>query len=94
MRQHREPRIEFVSHTPVVRLRDTILPIADLSALLGLADGESDLRRNGSLVVMQVDGHLFGILADRTLDTEEIVVKPMASALRHISGGRLGDPHP
>jgi two-component system chemotaxis sensor kinase CheA len=85
MRQDQEPRTEFVSHTPVVRLRDTVLPVADLSALLGLADNEKDLRRNGCLVVMQVGGHVFGILADSILDTEEIVVKPMASQLRHIA---------
>jgi two-component system, chemotaxis family, sensor kinase CheA len=85
MRQDREPRVEFVSHTPVVRLRDTVLPMADLSALLGLADAETDLRRNGFLIVMQVGGHVFGILADNILDTEEIVVKPLATRLRHIA---------
>ena len=34
---------------------------------------------------MQAGGRAFGILADKILDTEEIVVKPLAARLRHIA---------
>jgi two-component system chemotaxis sensor kinase CheA len=85
MRPDSEPRIEYISSTPVVRLRDAVLPITDLGALLDLRHAESELRRNGCLIVMQVGGQAFGILADKILDSEEIVVKPLASRLRHIA---------
>jgi two-component system chemotaxis sensor kinase CheA len=85
MRTHAEPRIEHVGHAPVVRLRDVVLPAAELGTLLGLGHGETDVRRNGCLIVMHVGGHVFGILADKILDTEEIVVKPIATQLRHIA---------
>ena len=50
---------------------------------------------SGFVVVAQVGGHVFGIIVDRVFDTEEIVVKPVAPILRHVTmfGGNtiLGD---
>jgi two-component system chemotaxis sensor kinase CheA len=47
------------------------------------------------VVVAQVGGALLGLIVDRVFDTEEIVVKPIAPILRHLSvfGGNtiLGD---
>ena len=47
------------------------------------------------MVVTQVGSHVFGIIVDRVFDTEEIVVKPVAPILRHVTmfGGNtiLGD---
>ncbi|HEV7872651.1 MAG TPA: chemotaxis protein CheW, partial [Enterovirga sp.] len=50
--------------------------------LLGL---ETEPATAGYVVVMQVGTRRFGLLVDRVLETEEIVVKPMSSKLRHIS---------
>jgi len=85
MRSDAEPRIDHIGQTPVVRLRDAILPVADLGTVLAIREGETNLRRKASLVVMQAGGRAFGILADKILDTEEIVVKPLAARLRHIA---------
>jgi len=85
MRSDAEPRIDHIGQTPVVRLRDAILPVADLGTVLAIREGETNLRRKASLVVMQAGGRAFGILADKILDTEEIVVKPVAARLRHIA---------
>jgi len=79
-----ESVIELINHTPVLRLRDRLLPLVSLDDLLGL--GTSDRAIGGAhIVVTQVGSGLLGIIVDRVFDTEEIVVKPVAPILRHIT---------
>src|SRR5207253_5077525 len=47
------------------------------------AGGVSD-HENGFIVVTQVGSATFGIVVDGVFHTEEIVVKPMSTKLRHI----------
>jgi two-component system chemotaxis sensor kinase CheA len=76
-------RIERIKDTTVLRLRDKLLPLARLTDLLGgKAAGDVD---SGFIVVTQVGGQTFGIVVDKVFHTEEIVVKPMSSKLRHIT---------
>jgi two-component system chemotaxis sensor kinase CheA len=78
-----EHAIERINGTPVLRLRDRLLPIVPLARVLGQAgDGEAS---EGFVVVTQVGRQRFGILVDGVFHTEEIVVKPMSSKLRHIA---------
>jgi two-component system chemotaxis sensor kinase CheA len=76
-----EHRIERIKDTPVLRLRDTLLPLLHLKEVLrlGSAGGES-----GFVVVTQVGNLAFGTIVDSVFHTEEIVIKPMSSKLRHI----------
>jgi two-component system chemotaxis sensor kinase CheA len=76
-----EHRIERIKDTPVLRLRDTLLPLLHLKEILriGTSDGES-----GFVVVTQVGNLVFGTIVDSVFHTEEIVIKPMSSKLRHI----------
>src|SRR5579885_3118418 len=78
-----EHRIERIKDTTVLRLRDKLLPVTRLSTLLG-AKEERDLE-SGFIVVTQVGSQTFGIVVDGVFHTEEIVVKPLSSRLRHIS---------
>jgi len=75
--------IEDVSGVPVLRLRGRLLPLVHLDAALGLT---SCRRADGtvSVVVVQSEGRQFGIVVDRVVDTEEIVVKPLSSQLAGI----------
>jgi two-component system chemotaxis sensor kinase CheA len=75
-------QIERIKDTAVLRLRDKLLPLARLSRLLGL-DARDDAGP-GYIVVTQVGHQTFGIVVDSVFHTEEIVVKPMSSRLRHI----------
>jgi two-component system chemotaxis sensor kinase CheA len=78
-----EHRIERIKETTVLRLRDKLLPLARLSDLLGgKATGDVE---SGFIVVTQVGTQIFGIVVDKVFHTEEIVVKPMSSKLRHIA---------
>jgi len=79
-----ESVIELINDTPVLRLRDRLLPLVSLGDLLGL--GASETGTSGAhIVVTQVGTSLLGIIVDRVFDTEEIVVKPVAPILRHIT---------
>jgi two-component system chemotaxis sensor kinase CheA len=78
-------RIERIKDTTVLRLRDKLLPLARLSRLLGTDGDASDNVESGFIVVTQVGSQTFGIVVDSVFHTEEIVVKPMSSKLRHIA---------
>lgn len=77
-----EHTIERINGTPVLRLRERLLPIVPLSKVLSLNPEED--ANEGFVVVTQVGRQRFGILVDGVFHTEEIVVKPMSSKLRHI----------
>jgi two-component system chemotaxis sensor kinase CheA len=79
-----ESVIERINDTPVLRLRDRLLPLVSLSEMLGL--DQTGAEDNGAhIIITQVGASLLGIIVDRVFDTEEIVVKPVAPILRHIT---------
>ena len=98
--QGARPRIERIAQTPVLRLRDQLLPLVDLGALLCLEQGApADTMDPASdtvcVLVAQAGPSQFGLIVDRVLGMEEVVVKPVSPLLRHIPvfGGNtiLGD---
>ena len=84
-RANSEHRIERIKDTPVLRLRNKLLPLIHLKRLLKIDDGAVIDEQNGFIVVTQVGSQTFGIVVDGVFHTEEIVVKPMSSKLRHIT---------
>ena len=81
-------RIEHIEKTPVLRLRDRLLPLVDLSEVLGIEkdlESEKANREEAFVIVTQVGAQTFGIVVDGVFDTEEIVVKPVANILRDVS---------
>jgi two-component system chemotaxis sensor kinase CheA len=80
-----EHKIERIKDAPVLRLRDKLLPLIHLRTLLKLDNGENSEPENGFIVVTQVGRETFGIVVDGVFHTEEIVVKPMSTRLRHIA---------
>lgn len=81
-----EHTIEHIQGTPVLRLRDRLLPLVPLRSLMKLNDDGQDVETEETFVVVtQVGSYTFGIIVDRVFDTEEIVVKPVAPVLRNIS---------
>src|SRR5579864_4654966 len=76
-----EHRIEHIKDAPVLRLRNKLLPLVRLKEVFRL--GQCD-NENGFVVVTQVGSQVFGVVVDGVFHTEEIVIKPMSSKLRHI----------
>ncbi len=94
--------IEMLDETPVLRLRDRLLPLVTLCSLLRLPAAPDAGSREAApppdghtVVVAALGGTTVGLVVDQVFDTEEIVVKPVSPMLRHIGvfGGNtiLGD---
>jgi two-component system chemotaxis sensor kinase CheA len=79
-----EHRIERIKNAAVLRLRDQLVPVEYLNELLKLPEPKTS-RAEHFVVMMQVGGRRFGIVVDQVVQTEEIVVKPLSSRLRHLS---------
>ena len=79
------PKVERIKDSAVLRLRGQLLPLVSLKRLLRLEPAEAPPDAEGFVVVTQIGQQLFGIVVDRVFDTEEIVVKPVAPILRHIT---------
>ncbi len=76
--------LESVGGAMVYRLRGSLLPLVQLDEALGLTRAASDEPVSRVVAVLEADGRRFGLVVDRVLDTEEIVVKPLSSALKEI----------
>src|SRR3954469_12417150 len=74
--------VEEVGGAPVYRLRGELLPLVRLTDVLGLP---SD-RHDGHVViaVLSSEGRRFGLVVDRVINTEEIVVKAVGGQLKAI----------
>lgn len=77
--------VEHVNGAPVHRLRGSLLPLVHLADVLGLASDRPDGSDGPVLIaVVQADTKRFGLVIDRVLSTEEIVVKPLAHRLKSL----------
>src|ERR1700750_1592354 len=83
-RANSEHRIERIKDTAVLRLRNKLLPLIHLKKLLKIDDGSTRTPENGFMGVPKVGSQTFGIFVAGVSHTEEIVVKPMSTKLRHI----------
>ncbi|WP_246582255.1 chemotaxis protein CheA [Cellulomonas hominis] len=92
--QRSESGIEHVHEAAVYRLRGELLPLVSLSSVLEVGGERPD---NAVIAVVQSDHQRFGLLVDRVLNTEEIVVKPLSARLKAVGAYAgatvLGDGH-
>ncbi|WP_454051829.1 chemotaxis protein CheA [Cellulomonas sp. Marseille-Q8402] len=92
--QRSESGIEHIHEAPVYRLRGELLPLVSLSSVLEVP---AERPVNAVIAVVQSDQQRFGLLVDRVLNTEEIVVKPLSARLKAIGAYAgatvLGDGH-
>ncbi len=76
--------VEYVHESPVYRLRGELLPLVPLASVLDLDDAARVATDRGVIVVVRSDTQRIGLLVDRVLSTEEIVVTPLSPRLRAI----------
>lgn len=74
--------VEDVNGASVYRLRGALLPLVRLTDVLGVESDRSD--GHVLIAVLQAEGKRFGLVIDRVLSTEEIVVKPLGSRLKSL----------
>ena len=77
--------VEGLDGSPVMRLRGRLLPLVFLGPLLGIpataSPGGPDTPAGGTVVVLRSDDHEYGLVVDGVAVSEDIVVKPIVSAL-------------
>ncbi len=76
-------RIEIVHGARFYRLRDTLLPLVSLAEQLELPG--ATLPDEYNIIVCQVGETRFGLVVDEVFDTQEIVVKPVGSLVKHLT---------
>lgn len=79
--QKTQEAIEHIGSAEVYRLRGALLPLVRLSDVMGQTRGDGD---SAVIAVLQADNQRFGLVVDRVLNNEEIVVKPLATQLKSI----------
>jgi two-component system chemotaxis sensor kinase CheA len=78
-------RIEVIHRTHVYRLRGKLLPLLFLEEMLELdVQPSDDLERSVNIVVVNAHDRVFGLVVDTLLDTQEIVVKPLAEEIARL----------
>ncbi len=76
--------IEMVNEAPVMRLRNELLPIVNLSTVLKINNADVTLLSKMFVVICQVSERRFGLIVDGIVQTEEIVVKSTSAMLRSL----------
>ncbi len=88
--------IKTINGKEIIQLRESILPILKLSNILGIKNELSDQKKFYIVVIGKGDQQL-GIIVNKLIGKEEIVIKPIDSDLqdnRCISGATImGDGH-
>lgn len=79
--------IKYVHGTPVTTVRGEILPLSDLSAIIG-TPGERPECEENPVVVVRVgrDRARVGFLVDAFVGQQEIVIKPLGKLLMKVKG--------
>jgi two-component system chemotaxis sensor kinase CheA len=79
--------IKYVHGTPVTTVRGEILPLSDLSAIIGTPGERPDVDEN-PVVVVRVgrDRSRVGFLVDAFVGQQEIVIKPLGKLLLKVRG--------
>lgn len=81
-------RIHTVQDVRLLRLRDRLLPLAELNRLLGVTDVSAltpDRDRPVRILVIRQGEARFGLAVDAVVNTEEIVVKPLPRFLKRMA---------
>ena len=82
-------RIEHVGKSPVLRLRQQLLPLIHLEDVLSLrqeacnASDPASSRQGWNILVLKSGSQQFGLVVEDVLDMEEIVVKPLSGFFKN-----------
>lgn len=77
--------IEWIEDAPLYRLRGKLLPLVFLDRMLFAGSSRRAEPRDSYIAVLDADGRRFGLVVDALENPEEIVVKPLHTALKDIA---------
>ncbi len=80
-------KIKTIKNRLVIMTREGVLPLVDLGKLLNVPNyNKSSIKREKSIVVVEINNEHIGILVDALLGQEEIVIKPLDPILSDVPG--------
>ncbi len=77
--------VQTVNSRPVIRLRDKVLPLLDMTETFGFTSSKKDLGYR-YVVVVGMGKQMMGLAVDRLLGQEEVVVKSLGSIIGEVNG--------
>jgi CheY-like chemotaxis protein len=91
--QFKDPELVEQDEKAFITVRDQLIPVAYLSALLNYRTGKKSAgSRSNTAIIVQESGARYGLIVDNVLRREEIVIKSLGEHLAHvpyISGGTI-----
>jgi len=79
----RKESVKSVNKNDVFMLRDTIIPIMDVSKIMSIGVNGND---GGYLVICKIGERVVGVKVDSVIGQEEIVIKPLGEFMGNING--------
>ena len=73
--------LEMIGDSRFLRLRDHLVPLVELARILDLTANNQGVV---TLAVLRIEGTSFAVVVDQVLDSQEVVVKPLAPQLKDI----------
>jgi chemosensory pili system protein ChpA (sensor histidine kinase/response regulator) len=91
--QFKDPELVEQDEKAFITVRDKLIPVAYLSALLNYRTGEKSIGlKSNTAIIVQESGARYALIVDNVLRREEIVIKSLGEHLAHvpyISGGTI-----
>jgi len=91
--QFKDPELVEQDEKAFITVRDKLIPVAYLSALLNYRTGKKSAdSKSNTAIIVQESGARYGLIVDNVLRREEIVIKSLGEHLAHvpyISGGTI-----
>ena len=91
--QFKDPELVEQDEKAFITVRDQLIPVAYLSALLNYRTGKKSAgSKSNTAIIVQESGARYGLIVDNVLRREEIVIKSLGDHLAHvpyISGGTI-----
>ena len=78
MKQDEAAMVKRIGSAKMYLLRDRLVPLLDLSEMLGIARNQ---ERGYYIAILEAKGRQFGLIVDDMAEPQEIVVKPLSSVL-------------
>lgn len=78
--------IQRIKHREVFVLRDEVVPLIRMTALLGGRPAAVDPNRGEAVLVCRVEGHTIGLVIDDFREGMDVILKPMTGLLADVGG--------
>lgn len=82
----RAGEVRIIENKEVIKLRDTVIPVIRLSRFFNFSVAQTDAPEDYYVVVVGSGERWIGILADRFVGQQDVVIKPLGKLLKGVRG--------